>query len=288
MTHLGLLNRLWDSPEVLPLDRADNEQLLALNPRVSMSIMTQHAPLRAFLEKRGPLVKGSGHWARYLVGWPHSTIGHRRVDTEEQVWEHLTAFQARTRTLLDKYQTMIESESIERELVGFTIDARARWVDLATRTEEMLAHGGYLSDISDFASKVMEIAARLAAAMHYFGGECGDISLDTLERAFAIVDWHLEQYKSLFSPQSLTRQEDEDVRQLTQYLRERVWRGAGVNSVILKNHLLRNGPLRNRIRLNAALDLLEQRTVLRISPGHFPDKRLYVCLNDLHFMRGMY
>lgn len=288
MTHLGLLNRLWDSPEVLPLDRADNEQLLALNPRVSMSIMTQHAPLRAFLEKRGPLVKGSGHWARYLVGWPHSTIGHRRVDTEEQVWEQLTAFQARTRTLLDKYQTMIESESIERELVGFTIDAKARWIQLATRTEEMLCHGGYLSDISDFASKMMEITARLAAAMHYFGGEGGDISLDTLERAFAIVVWHVEEYKNLFSPQSLTRQEDEDARQLTQYLRERVWKGPGMNSFILKNHLLRNGPLRNRIRLNAALDLLRQRAALWIGQYSPPDKRLYVCLNDSHFMREMY
>lgn len=52
MSHLGLLNRLWDSPETLLRDRAD-EQLLAMNPRVSVSIMTQHAPLKAFLDKRG-------------------------------------------------------------------------------------------------------------------------------------------------------------------------------------------------------------------------------------------
>lgn len=152
----------------------------------------------------------------------------------------------------------------------------------------MLGHGGYLSDITDFASKVMEIAARLAAAMHDFGGEGEDISLDTLERAFVIVVWHIEEYKNLFSPQSLTRQEDEDARQLTQYLRERVWSGPGMNSFIQKNHLLRNGPLRNRIRLNAALDLLGQRAALWIGQGCPPDKRLYVCLNDLHFVRGLH
>jgi hypothetical protein len=41
MSNLGVLNRLWDSPKTLPLDRAQQEHVAVLNPRVSIWIMTQ-------------------------------------------------------------------------------------------------------------------------------------------------------------------------------------------------------------------------------------------------------
>lgn len=190
MAHLGLLNRLWDSPEVLPLDRAGKENILVLNPRVSVSIMTQRDVLKAYLDKRGSVAKGSGHWARYLVGWPVSTKGFRWVQPNEATWEHLPIFHQRTRDLLEQYQAMVERGEIKREIVEFSEDAKARWFQLAAQTEQMLCEGGYLSDIDDFASKVTEILGRLAGAMHHFGGDGGLITLDTLERAFSIIRWH--------------------------------------------------------------------------------------------------
>ncbi|OZB70775.1 MAG: hypothetical protein B7X33_02590, partial [Lysobacterales bacterium 13-68-4] len=192
MSHLGLLNRLWDSPEVLPLDRAGGDQILAMNPRVSVSIMTQSAPLRAYMEKRGSVAKGSGHWARYLVGWPATKQGSRWVNQNELVWEHLPKFHERVGELLEQYRTMIEPGKVTREIIEFSDDAKSRWFDLAIQTEQMLRQGEYLSDITDFASKLMEILGRLAAALHYFNGEVGKITLDTLERAFALVRWHVD------------------------------------------------------------------------------------------------
>ncbi len=282
MGHLGLLNRVWDSPEVLPRDRAEHEHLLAMNPRVSVSIMTQQAPLKAFLEKRGSMAKGSGHWARYLIGWPQSTMGYRQVDTNEPVWEHLPTFHARIGELLAKYRSMIESGRIERELIGLTADAKARWVELARQTECMLREGEYLNDINDFASKVMEIIARLAAAMHYFSGESGGITLDTLERAFAIVRWHVDEYKYLFSPQFVAPQELVDAQAVAAYLSSRIWQGPASDTYVPKNHVLRNGPVRNGPRLNAALGLLQAKGAVWITTG-YRDKKTYLRLSNAFF-----
>lgn len=276
MSHLGLLNRLWDSPDVLMRDRAD-ENLLAMNPRVSVSIMTQPEPLKAFLDRKGSVAKGSGHWARYLVGWPQSNMGFRQVSGEEPNWDHLPVFQQRIRVLLDRYRTMIESGSIERELIEFSLDAKDRWVELARETERLLRQGEYLSDINDFAAKVMEILARLAAAMHYFAEEAGPISVDTLNRAFEIVKWHESEYKHLFSPDSIVPQDLVDARALAHYLKTKIWRGPFSDTWVPRNHVLRNGPVRNRSRLTAALDLLQMRGALWIMTGAM-DRKCYLRL----------
>lgn len=282
MLQLGLLNRLWDSPEVLPLDRAGHEQIMAMNPRVSVSIMTQHAPLKAYLEKRGSVAKGSGHWARYLVGWPASMQGYRWVNPNELVWEHLPKFHARVRELLEQYRTMIESGEVVREIVEFSPDAKARWFDLAVQTEQMLRQGEYLNDINDFASKLMEILGRLAAALHYFGGEGGKITLDTLERAFALVQWHIEEFKLLFSPQFVMPQDQVDAQAVANYLRGHLWLGPASDTVVPKNHVLRNGPVRDRDRLNAALVLLELQGAVQAAVAP-KDKKSYVRLMNTYF-----
>lgn len=286
MSNLGLMNRFFDGPEVLPLGRV-GEQILVMNPRVSVSIMTQSAPLLAYLDKRGSIARGSGHWARYLVGWPQSMQGYRHVQTAEPIWEHLPAFHARIRDLLDKYRKMVESGKVEREIVEFSDDAKARWFDLAVQTENMLRQGEYLSDINDFASKIMEILSRLAAAMHHFSGEGGKITLDTLERAFAVVQWHIEEFKFLFSPQFVIPPDQIDAQAIVAYLRTRIWRGPNSDTFVPKNHVLHNGPLRGsgaKTRLDAALDLLTVQGGVQINRSPNPkDRKTYIRLMDGFF-----
>src|SRR3546814_915905 len=99
MTNLGLLNRLWDCPEVLTLNRANEDHVLVRAPRASISIMTQPEVLRDYVEKRGAVAKGSGHWARYLVAWPQSNVGYRPVGDGEAAWECLPLFHDRVKVL---------------------------------------------------------------------------------------------------------------------------------------------------------------------------------------------
>jgi hypothetical protein len=278
----GLLNRLWDSPDSLNLNRADLEFLFAKNPRGSVCIMTQSAPFKGYLEKRGTVARGSGHWARYLVAWPQSTQGYRSVKPGEQVWKYLPKFHGRVSELLEKYRIMIESGKVERETIEFSEEANARWYELAAQAEGMLRPGEYLSDINDFASKIMEIVARLAAAMHYFNNEGGKITYDTLQRAFALVHWHIEEFKRLFSPQSIISQDMIDTQDVLKSLRNRIWKGYGSNSFVPKNMFLRYGPVRNRDRLNIALDNLAAQSAIAIDKAP-KNKELYIYLNDNYF-----
>lgn len=284
MSHFGLLNRLWDSPEVLPLDRADHENIMVMNPRASVNIMTQSGPLKHYLMNRGSVAGGSGHWARYLVAYPHSTQGYRPVHQGELVWIELEKFHVRVRQLLDKYRTMIESEKIKREIVEFSDDAKSRWFELATQAEGMLRPGEYFSDIRDFAAKIMEIISRLAATMHYFNDEAGKITLDTLERAFKLVEWHITEYKYMFSPEYVMSQDQLDAQNLARWLRTRVWSGPCSDTVVPKNYVLQGGSVRNRNRLNAALDFLASQGGVQIvrSMNH-KDKTMYVRLMNGFF-----
>lgn len=284
MSNLGVLNRLWDSPKTMPLDRAEYEHVSVLNPRMSIWIMVQEEVLKTYCEKRGKLAKGSGHWARYLVGFPMTTKGTRWIAPDELVWEHLPIFHSRIRELLVRFQDMMASGKIEREVIEFSDDAKARWIQQANDTEWMIRPGEYMSDIDDFASKTMEIVARLAASMHYFAGDGGKISLDTLERAIEIVGWHVDEFKRLFAAQPEMPQEQMDAHRLAIWLRTNVWRGWHSKSWIAKNHLLQFGPgsVRTRNRLNAALGILNDRCAIWLGQN-YKSKQWFVNLNDEFF-----
>lgn len=282
MKNLGLLNRLWDAPRILPLSRARRDHVLVLDPRVSVNLMTQQGPLQEYIEKHGNRARQSGHWARYLVGWPASTMGYRAVNHGEASWSCLQTFHARIDELLGKQASMRVDGPVEREIIEFSDNAKDRWFSLANQTEWMLRPGEFLYDINDFASKVMEILARLAATIHYFAGEAGGVTLDTLERAFVIVNWHVNEYKRLFSVEFAMPQERVDAQCVATYLRTHVWRGIGSDSFVAKNHLLRCGPVRTRDRLDPALGMLEYMNAIRIEIAP-KDKRRYVRLNDAYF-----
>lgn len=282
MSNLGVLNRLWDSPKTMPLDRAEQEHVSVLNPRVSIWIMTQEEVLKRYCENRGKLAKGSGHWARYLVGFPLTTKGTRWTTPDELVWEHLPKLHARIRELLVQFQEMKASGKIEREVVEFSDDAKARWIQQANNTEWMIRPGEYMSDIDDFASKTMEIVARLAASMHYFAGDGGKISLDTLERAIDIVGWHVDEFKRLFAAQPVMPLEQKDAHRLAHWLRIHVWRGWDSRSWMAKNYLLQYGPVRNRNRLNEALGILNDQSAIWLSQNP-KNKQWFVNLHDTFF-----
>jgi hypothetical protein len=83
---MGLLNMVWDAARLIPLDRASGS-IFARNASGTMSFMVQEEVLKEYLDRRGKVVRGSGHRARYLVGWPASTQGYRFMSFLDPVWE---------------------------------------------------------------------------------------------------------------------------------------------------------------------------------------------------------
>ncbi|CAJ6978870.1 Uncharacterised protein [Burkholderia pseudomallei] len=264
MGQTGLRNKGWDGARMLAFDRAGEESIIARNPRVTVSVMVQEPVLRAFIDRHGDVTRGSGHWARYLIAWPASTQGMRFTPYGDPIWRHLPKFQARVEQLLEEYRTVVDTGAIDRIVVEFSADAARRWIDVQNETESWLRPDGYLHDIKDFGSKTLEIVGRVSALLHWFSGQEGKISVDTLNRALTLVEWHVHEFKRIFSPECTVPQAAIDAQLVEQYLQSRYWFN-GLPAAP-KNEVLRNGPVRPRHRLDAALNYLWGMGRLYIAP----------------------
>ncbi|CAJ9727237.1 Uncharacterised protein [Burkholderia pseudomallei] len=230
MWALGQLNKCWDSPEILGIDRAQLENIVVRNPRVSVSFMVQSAVLEAFLERRGKVMRGSGNWARYLVAWPESTQGSRFMPYMEPVWHYLPVFHARMIELVAERERQLASGHIEVDVIEFDDDARVAYVNLQNHLEPMLRPMQFLNDIKDFASKAAEMTGRLAGLFHKFSAQQGKITGDMFHRAWAIVEWHMLEFKRIFSPPAIPLQAEQDADVLLPNLHTELNR-RGVNEI---------------------------------------------------------
>jgi hypothetical protein len=279
LNQTGTLNKTWDGAAMLALDRSDGVSIVVRNPRVTVAYMVQRKVLKELLDRRGDVLRGSGHWARYLIGCPASTQGTRYAYQLDTTWTHLPKFQECMRELLDEFGRRIDADAIERTILDFSEDAIARWIELANQVESMLSPWGYLHDIKDFASKAVEIISRVAVLLHVFSKQEGKISVDTLNRAVTIVEWHIHEFKRLFSPNFAIPQEQADAQVLEHYLLTHYWRRN--YKFAQRNLVLRNGPVRPASRLDAALNCMIAAGRVRITVG--PKRERYIELSDAYF-----
>ncbi|GMG91647.1 hypothetical protein Cmtc_28670 [Cupriavidus sp. TKC] len=279
LDQLGVLNKAWDGAQMLTMDRSHGVSIVARNPRVTLSYQVQPAVLNDLLRRRGDVMRGSGHCARYLVAYPPSTQGTRikyRLDGE---FYHLPKFHKRLREVLDDWGRRLDAGATERTILEFAEDAVRRWVGLANELESSLGPDGPQHDIKDHISKALEITGRIAALLHVFSRQEGAISVDTLGRAVDIVAWHIGEFKRIFSPDHAVPQEQADAQPLARHLWTRY--GRWNRWIVPKNGVLRNGPVRPVSRLDAALDCLIADGAVWITVG--PKRERYIHLNPAYF-----
>ncbi|MDR5855984.1 YfjI family protein [Caballeronia sp. LZ062] len=287
MNRAGLRNKGWDGAQLLVFDRVSTGSIIARQPRVTVNIMVQDAVLDVYQQDRGAVARGSGFWARYLVGAPDSTQGFRFITYIDEEWHHLPAFHSRVKELLDRYDSMMKSGEVKRQVIEFDPAAAADWIRMVNVTEGMIQPWQYLSDIHDFASKVMEIVSRVAALLHFFTRQKGRITLDTFNRAKAIVEWHLHEYKRLFSPQAMTPTMLENMVAVEKHLYFNYWKVGLLN--VGKNQVLRNGP--NHLRSKGQLEPVIHAMTAQGRIGLFkdgPSNRIMIALNPNYFNSLMY
>lgn len=142
MATFSVHNRVWDGAKVLTLDRGRGVHIVARHPRSTMSIMVQPHVLKEYLRRHGALARGSGFWARVLVGDPPSTQGFRFVTWYYEHWMHLPAFHARLKALLDEYDQHLANGPVERKLLELSPEAVDRWIVLTNQVEgDLQPHG---------------------------------------------------------------------------------------------------------------------------------------------------
>ncbi|MCO5399754.1 YfjI family protein [Ralstonia soli] len=279
LKQLGVLNKAWDGAQMLTMDRSNGVSIVVRNPRVTVSYQVQPAVLKELLDRRGDVMRGSGHWARYLVGCPTSTQGIRFTYRLTNEWRHLPRFHECMRDVLNERGRRIDAGVMERTTLEFMEDASSRWIVLGNELESALGLDGDLHDIKDHASKALEITGRVAALLHVFSMQEGAISVDTLNRAVSIVGWHIDEFRRIFSPEYAVPQEQADAQVLERYLRKRYARWN--RWVVEKNKVLRNGPVRPVSRLDAALDCLNAAGAVWVGVGLRNEQ--YINLNQAYF-----
>ena len=282
MSKMGLLNKAWDGAASLSLDRMDGH-VQVTNPRMTVSFMIQEEVFQEFWDKRGHTARGSGHMARYLVAFPASTVGFRRMTLQDHTWTCLPPFHDRLNELLVTADQR-RANNGSRTLLEFSIEAKELWVRSQNRVESLMRPGECYFGIKDFASKFLEIAGRVAAIFHYFNGLQGHISRETLERALDVVDWHLNEFNRIFGDSNRVSQLQQDVQYLGYYLLNRYW-NEGHDKASWNEVRTRNGSVRDQKRFEAAMRELWREGSVRFdteSSGRGKGKR-YIYLNPQQF-----
>lgn len=297
MRHYGFLNSTWDGKQLLTLDRAQRESLIARNPRLTISFMIQPGVLADFFTKRGKIVQASGFCARFLFSRSPSISGLRQPRLNPPL-EHILPFHARLRELLSTYTSMLRSGQVSRDVIEFDEQAKLLWLQIASNVEASFQPGQFLHDISDFGNKYMDIVGRIACLLHYFEADTsslpdnldarvratGQISADTLSRAEQIALWHLNEYKQLFSPPLQRSPEELDADSVYSYL-YRNFHLQGIGEV-LKNHVRQYCCVRNSSRLHSALEILTRRQAIWVRPvmyGESKKPKVVIALNAQYF-----
>jgi len=196
------------------------------------------------------------------VAWPASTQGHRPFTEAPANWPHLAAFHRRIAAILNQPAPIDEDGSLTPALLSLTPDAKAAWVKYHDVIESELTSGGELYDVRDVASKSADNAARLAALFQQFEhGMGGAIGLDSFERASRITAWHLSESRRFFCELALPV-EMADVARLDSWLIEHCQHGR--THIVSKNVVRQSGPLRDGVRLDAAIRELSELDRVRL------------------------
>ncbi|MNJ21305.1 hypothetical protein D3C77_156540 [compost metagenome] len=252
-------NSLW-SGDSITVDRVSVESYTVSSSRLTVSVMLQESAFKEYMERRGERSRGSGLWARFLVCHPKSTQGTRLIDDDPLSWERCNEFSARIGELLVLNRALLDSPEKERLTMHFSQEAKERWRDVFNEIESGIVVGGRFEHISDHASKLADNIARVAALLHFFDGGQGDISCGVLDFAVDLCCWYSDQFVQIFVPPS---QEDIDANNLLDWLYGYFGKGHGE---IRKNKILQCGPnkLRNKLRLERALDILQERKFIDV------------------------
>jgi len=154
-------------------------------------------------------------------------------------WQRTNDFNKRVIELLRRNSAFQEGQE-GRKAIKFSPAAAVRWMEVFNEIELAMLKGGRYERMPDFASKLADNMARIAAIIHYFEGVEGEISLEVFEFAVELGYWFSDQFKGVFVPPS---QLEIDSVELYEWL---LARRAKDGRDTKKNEVLQSGPFRMR------------------------------------------
>ncbi|UCQ53887.1 DUF3987 domain-containing protein [Edwardsiella tarda] len=239
LNELPFVNKMWDGA-TYSVERKNAPERLIKNARLTLSLQVQPVVINRYIERKGDVAKGIGFFARTLISRPFSTQGYRQITNPVVSSEHLPLFHERLMEIVNESITNKD----ERICLHFSPDAGQKWIAFYNEVETEMRLIGFLSDFKDYASKVAENMARIAALLHYFNGDEGDISLTAVDAAIEISSWYVNEYIKLFSKPQEVNIVNADADELYWWIKE--YCNRNFIPYMRKNTILQNGPDRFR------------------------------------------
>jgi putative DNA primase/helicase len=196
LSALGVYNSLW-SGESVKSDRKISSSAHVDNARLSMSLMVQPAVFKEYFSE-SPVLREIGFAARCFFCFPPSTQGTRLFKPHKTETKRIDAYHQLVQQLLSMAPNFKEDSLCPIKL-GLTVEAQQIWISFFNEIEVQQGKGSEYSDIRDFASKIAEIAARLAGSFQVSKGmPVLEIDADSMTRSIEIARWHLNEAKRYF------------------------------------------------------------------------------------------
>jgi hypothetical protein len=253
---VALLNRLWDGKS-FTAHRKTTESFTLQYRRLTLNLMMQPLLLQNMTNKHQNISRQSGFLPRCLLAYPQSTMGVRFYQEPHLSKTYLDEYEKRINDCLNQSQHLTRKGCYKLPTLFMNVEAKRAWIQFFNAVESGLNDQGQWAGLQDFASKAAENAARLAALFHLFEGKIGDISLESIEQAIAIVHWHMQETRRLFGAGNQT-DELTDARKLLDWLKDK-----GFHKITVRD-IQRLSPLRDIIQRDNAISILVDHQIVRL------------------------
>jgi hypothetical protein len=253
----SLFCSLW-SGQTIRIDRANNTEILIDGARLTISIQVQPDIYKLFREKSGFSFRSSGLDARFLFCEPKSEIGNRfedeSIDCDQPLPDlyELRNFNTRIDALLKE-----GADCKTRHCLKMTSEAERLWLQKYNEIESDMQRGEHLENYTDFGSKFMEQASRIAAVFHVFTHadyKERSVGYKTMDMAIHLTEIYLHQALEIFiKPEKKDMSDQKNADTLLTWIKEN-WR----SEWMLRSEIRRSGPycMRNLDDLDDAIEML--------------------------------
>lgn len=234
----------------------------------TMNVMIQPKPFSDLLEDKHHQLIGNGFLPRFLPAYPLPQRGRRFIYDEAINSDGLDAFNQRVYDVLSE-SAYFKNLNKKKITMSFSPQARSLWIDVRNSIEAAMAPGGGLFSVPEFAGRVANNAARMAANWQYFQHGNSEISAETLSAAFEICKWHASEFVRMFSEDAQMLEPERDAIRLEGHLRRWYLKCNCWHWEFPVLQRLSPRPIRgNKFKLIGALNILEnQGKIIRINHG---------------------
>jgi hypothetical protein len=198
LRYFGLLNRFWDGNSFERF-RTTAKSFTITGRRLTCSLMMQHVVLCRLIGAAGGAARGVGFLARFLLAWPHSTMGTRQYREADLGAPALVSWDAKIEQLMSlPLPADAKTMALDPPTIFLSDRARACWIEFHNDVEHELGRTGQFGEVADFAAKAAENAARIAGIFwNLERGPSGSINAETMEAAAAVASWHLHEARRI-------------------------------------------------------------------------------------------